>query len=181
MGIEWLGKRQLDNQLVDGWQLEVLVWLIAGGTKVVLVRIVENSMLSVFKEGVPRTGGRRAVPKLCRIDLDDRERTREELLSFVARLKPQLPVDRVYLLGSFARGNIHEGNNIDLLLVGDFKERFFDRIARVLSLTDLPIEPLSGLHPKEVQRNDRKQKSIHSPRSSGGKSPVTSYAGVKGE
>lgn len=82
------------------------------------------------------------MPKLCRIDLDDRERTREELLSFVARLKEALPVRKVYLFGSFSRGEIHEGSDIDLLIVGDFQERLFDRIGRVLALTDLPIEPL---------------------------------------
>jgi len=48
----------------------------------------------------------------------------------------------VYLYGSFATGEIHEGSDIDLIIVGDFKERFFDRIGKILELTDLPIEPL---------------------------------------
>jgi len=50
----------------------------------------------------------------------------------------------VYLFGSFATGNIHEGSDIDLVLVGQFKERFQERIFRVLELNDenLPIEPL---------------------------------------
>lgn len=28
------------------------------------------------------------------------------------------------------------------MIVGDFKERFFERIGKILDLTDLPIEPL---------------------------------------
>ena len=46
------------------------------------------------------------------------------------------------MYGSFARGDIHEGSDIDLIIVGDFKERFFDRVGKILELTDLPIEPL---------------------------------------
>ncbi len=37
---------------------------------------------------------------------------------------------------------INEGSDIDLLIVGDFKEKFHKRIASVLGLTDLPIEAL---------------------------------------
>ncbi|MEA3355752.1 MAG: nucleotidyltransferase domain-containing protein [Candidatus Bipolaricaulota bacterium] len=57
-------------------------------------------------------------------------------------MKRRLPVSEVYLFGSFARGDIHEGSDIDLIIVGDFNERLFKRIERVLELTDLPIEPL---------------------------------------
>jgi len=60
----------------------------------------------------------------------------------VGVLKERLPVSKVYLFGSFARGKVHEGSDIDLLVVGDFHERLFSRIERVLELTDLPIEPL---------------------------------------
>ena len=82
------------------------------------------------------------MPKLCRIDLEDREGIHKELLRFVAVVKERLPVSKVYLFGSFARGKVHEGSDIDLLVVGDFHERLFSRIERVLELTDLPIEPL---------------------------------------
>ena len=82
------------------------------------------------------------MPKLCRIDLEDRERIHRELLRFVGVLKERLPVSKVYLFGSFANGRVHEGSDIDLIIVGDFQERLFARIERVLELTDLPIEPL---------------------------------------
>jgi len=37
---------------------------------------------------------------------------------------------------------VHEGSDIDLIIVGDFRERFFERIEKILELTDLPVEPL---------------------------------------
>ena len=46
------------------------------------------------------------------------------------------------LYGSFFTGDIHEGSDIDLIIVGDFKERFFERIGLIMELTNLPIEPL---------------------------------------
>ena len=46
------------------------------------------------------------------------------------------------LYGSFVTGDIHEGSDIDLIIVGDFKERFFERIGLIMELTNLPIEPL---------------------------------------
>jgi len=64
------------------------------------------------------------------------------LREFLSTLKDTLPVREVYLYGSFAKKEIHEGSDIDLLIVGDFRERFFDRIGKILDLTDLPIQPL---------------------------------------
>jgi len=82
------------------------------------------------------------MPKLCRIDLEEREGIHKELLRFVEVLKEKLPVSQVYLFGSFAHGKVHEGSDIDLVIIGDFQERLFARIEQVLQLTDLPIEPL---------------------------------------
>jgi hypothetical protein len=82
------------------------------------------------------------MPKLCRIDLEDREGIHRELLRFVGVLKERLPVSKVYLFGSFAHNKVHEGSDIDLIIIGDFQERLFARIEHVLELTDLPIEPL---------------------------------------
>jgi len=88
-----------------------------------------------------------------RVDLDRREELHRELQRFVARLKAELPVERVYLFGSFARGDIHEGSDIDLIIVGDFSERFHERIYRVLLLNDqnLPIAPLC-YRPEEIEQ-----------------------------
>lgn len=80
--------------------------------------------------------------KLCRVNIEKSESLLDEIKIFVDKLKKNLPVKEVYLYGSFARGEINEGSDIDMLIIGDFTERFFDRIGKILDLTDLPIEPL---------------------------------------
>ena len=99
--------------------------------------------------------------KLCRIDIGKREEIFKEIESFSKELKERFGCD-VYLYGSFARGDIHEGSDIDLIIVGDFKERFFDRIGKILELTDLPIEPLVYTREEfaEMKRNNLFLKEI---------------------
>ncbi|MEM3101640.1 MAG: nucleotidyltransferase domain-containing protein [Candidatus Nitrosotenuis sp.] len=80
--------------------------------------------------------------KLCAVDIEHREELFDRIRSFADMLKRTLPVKEIYLYGSFAKGEIHEGSDIDLLIIGDFKERLFERIGKVLDLTDLPIEPI---------------------------------------
>jgi len=80
--------------------------------------------------------------KICRVDIKRSKEIYQNLIAFVKELKLMLPVNEVYLFGSFADGRINEGSDIDLLIVGNFKEPFFKRILSVMRLTDLPIEPL---------------------------------------
>ena len=80
--------------------------------------------------------------KLRRVNIEGSKELFTRIRDFVIFLKKTLPVREVYLFGSFAKNKIHEGSDIDLLIIGDFKERFFDRIGNILDLTDLPIEPL---------------------------------------
>jgi len=82
------------------------------------------------------------VHTLRRINIGEYEKIFARLREFLSTLKDTLPVREVYLYGSFAKKEIHEGSDIDLLIVGDFRERFFDRIGKILDLTDLPIQPL---------------------------------------
>ncbi len=89
--------------------------------------------------------------KLCRVDIEGRQEIVDKIKEFAAELKKALPVSAVYLYGSFAKGEIHEGSDIDLLIIGEFKDRPFDRIGKVLDLTDLPIEPIVYT-PKEFER-----------------------------
>ncbi len=80
--------------------------------------------------------------KLCRVDIGRSEDLLNKIKIFASELKKNLSVKEVYLYGSFAKGEIHEGSDIDLLIIGDFSERFFDRIGRILDITDLPVEPI---------------------------------------
>lgn len=79
---------------------------------------------------------------LRRVDPADREKLIAAVKEFAQKLRTLFPIEKIYLYGSFARGEVHEGSDIDLVVVGDFKERFFERIGLLLGLTDLPIEPL---------------------------------------
>ena len=49
---------------------------------------------------------------------------------------------KIIVFGSYVRRDLNEGSDIDLVIVGDFKGKFHKRIAEVIGLTDLPIEPL---------------------------------------
>lgn len=80
--------------------------------------------------------------KLVRVDPARRKEILRQVEAFARQLKEELPVEEVYLHGSFAQGDVHEGSDIDLVIVGDFKERFPYRIGRILRMTTLPIEPL---------------------------------------
>lgn len=60
----------------------------------------------------------------------------------------------VLLFGSFARGDIHEGSDVDIAVIADFREPFLDRIRRLLDLNEglrLPLEPV-GYTPEEFQK-----------------------------
>lgn len=81
------------------------------------------------------------MPKLRRINIEQREKIYDDINEFAAKLKNKFNCI-VYMFGSFAKGEIHEGSDIDLIVVGDFKERFIERIGKIIEMTDLPIEPL---------------------------------------
>ena len=80
--------------------------------------------------------------KLSRINIEHSKDLFHKIKVFADKLRKTFPVQEVYVYGSFARGEIHEGSDIDLLIIGNFKERFCDRIGKILEITDLPVEPL---------------------------------------
>lgn len=80
--------------------------------------------------------------KLCRVNIEDREKIYEQLREFAHLLKSKHKAKKVYLYGSFARGNFNEGSDIDLIIVGEFKGRMPQRINKIFDLTSLPVEPL---------------------------------------
>ncbi len=82
------------------------------------------------------------MPKLCNINLGKCEETYKRLGRLVEKLKGNFSIQEIYLYGSFASREIHEGSDIDLIIVGDFAGNMFARIGEVLKLTDLPVEPL---------------------------------------
>ncbi len=51
---------------------------------------------------------------------------------------------KIVLFGSYARGEAHEGSDIDLMVIKETSKRFIDRIADVIQLnkTLLTLEPM---------------------------------------
>lgn len=82
------------------------------------------------------------MPKLCNLNIEHRKKVHQDLDIFINRLKKLSFIKEVYIYGSFANDDIHEGSDIDMIIVGDFKGRIFERIAKISSLTELPVEPL---------------------------------------
>lgn len=80
--------------------------------------------------------------KICRIDISRSKELFDKINTFVEKLVSHIKVKKVYLFGSVARNDFNEGSDIDMAIIGDFKERFLDRIDRILDMTDLPLEPL---------------------------------------
>ena len=76
------------------------------------------------------------------IDLDRLPEIRAALSDWAQKAREEFRLVEVRLYGSFARGDPHEGSDIDLVLIGPFTGKFPERIERVLGTTDLPIQPL---------------------------------------
>ena len=93
--------------------------------------------------------------KLCRVNLEDREEIYEQLREFAHLLKSKHKVKKVYLYGSFARGDVHEGSDIDLIIVGEFEGKMPQRIGKILDLTSLPVEPLVYTEAEFQQMKER--------------------------
>ncbi len=69
------------------------------------------------------------------------------------KLVRELKPERIILFGSFARGDINEGSDVDLIVIADWQQDFLDRIKILMDLNDrrLPIEPI-GYTPDEFKR-----------------------------
>jgi len=84
---------------------------------------------------------------VCRIDIGKGEGVYREiegkLKVFAKEVRKKYKAHTISVFGSFIRKNLNGGSDIGIIVVGDFKKRFHKRIADVLGLTDLPIEPLS--------------------------------------
>jgi predicted nucleotidyltransferase len=83
----------------------------------------------------------------------------ERLKAISQRLKETYQAEKVILYGSYATGEATSESDIDLLVIAPAKERFFDRMAKVLSLIrdlrrGLPVSPIV-LSPEELAERQR--------------------------
>jgi len=85
---------------------------------------------------------------MCRICTEDMlpnwRNIKEKIKQLIHDIDSHFQISKIILHGSFARGDYHENSDVDLIIIGDFKERFFDRIGKILDLApdDLIIEPM---------------------------------------
>ena len=91
--------------------------------------------------------------RLCRVDITKSEEIFEKIDRYVEEIVKKLNPRCVILFGSFARHDISEGSDVDLLVVADFEEDFLRRIGTLLKLNELglPLEPV-GYTPEEFKR-----------------------------
>lgn len=71
--------------------------------------------------------------------------------------------EKIYVFGSYARGDVYEGSDLDLVIIKDTNKRFQDRISDVLELNDyeIAVEPLVYT-PKEFEEmRERGNALIH--------------------
>ena len=61
--------------------------------------------------------------KLCRIDINRSEKLHERIKQFVSKITSVRSIKRIYLFGSIARDDFNEDSDIDIAIIGDFKER----------------------------------------------------------
>ena len=88
--------------------------------------------------------------KLCRVNLEKRQEILEKLDEYVKYLVEHLNPKLVILFGSFTKGDVNEGSDIDLIVLANFTEDFLDRIKKLLDLNKygIPLEPI-GYTPEE--------------------------------
>lgn len=83
-----------------------------------------------------------------------------DLIKAIAkRLKEQYGAEEVILFGSYAKGAANEDSDIDLLVISESKERFFERQATVRRLLrdikrKIPVAPIV-LTPAELEERKR--------------------------
>ncbi|MBC8204255.1 nucleotidyltransferase domain-containing protein [bacterium] len=72
--------------------------------------------------------------------------------------KQGISVDKVLLYGSYARGNYHEGSDIDLLVVSkDFQNKdFWERIDIIVNALMTELSPIEAypMTPEEYENGD---------------------------
>lgn len=92
--------------------------------------------------------------KLCRVDISRSEEIFEKIESYKDLVVKELRPEAVVLFGSFAKGDINEGSDVDIMVIADFKGRFLDRVKLLLDLNDeirLPLEAV-GYTSEEFRR-----------------------------
>ena len=81
--------------------------------------------------------------------------TSKRIQTIGSKIKREYRAEKVILFGSYAKGNVTEDSDVDLLIVAPTKERFFERMASVRRIIrdlrdGLPVSPIV-LTPRELE------------------------------
>ena len=84
------------------------------------------------------------MSEICWPDNLINRKTNNLVKRFLNLIIKKFNLKKIIVFGSFARGDYHKGSDLDLVIVGEFKERFIDRIGKIIELndSDLVIEAM---------------------------------------
>ncbi len=80
------------------------------------------------------------MPELCWPDNFVNRKSNKIVKRFINLIIKKFNLKKIIIFGSFARGDYHKGSDLDLIIVGEFKERFIDRIGKIIELNDSDLE-----------------------------------------
>lgn len=80
------------------------------------------------------------MSELCWPDNFINRKTNKIVKRFINLIIKKFNLKKIIIFGSFARGDYHKGSDLDLVIVGEFKERFIDRIGKIIELNDSDLE-----------------------------------------
>ena len=80
------------------------------------------------------------MSELCWPDNFINRKSNKIVKKFINWIIKKFNLKKIIIFGSFARGDYHKGSDLDLIIVGEFKERFIDRIGKIIELNDSDLE-----------------------------------------
>ena len=80
------------------------------------------------------------MSELCWPDNFINRKSNKIVKQFINLIIKKFNLKKVIIFGSFARGDYHKGSDLDLIIVGEFKERFIDRIGKIIELNESDLE-----------------------------------------
>ena len=98
------------------------------------------------------------MPELCWPDNFINRKTNKIVKRFINLIIKKFNLKKIIIFGSFARGDYHKGSDLDLIIVGEFKERFIDRIGKIIELNDSDLEIEAMVYTEEEFQKMIKEK-----------------------
>ncbi|MEW6040446.1 MAG: nucleotidyltransferase domain-containing protein [Elusimicrobiota bacterium] len=74
--------------------------------------------------------------KLCQRDSNNSREVDKSIIELIHKIRDKFHPEKIILFGSRARGDNRKSSDVDILIVGDFKERYFDRVGKILEMND---------------------------------------------